>query len=83
MKNKAILSVCACLLLMIFLVGCASGENSIDVRKYAIVKLPNGDIVEGEVQSITRWSASLVDVKIDGKTYSVHPINLAIVYEGE
>ena len=79
MKHKFALCVMAALI-SVSLVGC--GENSVDFGGTAIIKLPNGDIVEGEIQSITRWSASVTEVMIDGTTYTVHPLNLAVIEKG-
>lgn len=81
MKNRLILLL-AVLLMASFLYGCGLGENSVDVGKHGIVRLPNGDIVEGEVQSITRWSESTLDITIDGNTYTVHPLNVAVIEKG-
>lgn len=81
MKHRLILLL-AVLLMASFLYGCGSGESSVDVGKHGIVKLPNGDIVEGEVQSITRWSEATLEITIDGYTYTVHPLNVAIIEKG-
>ena len=81
MKHKFILFLVV-LLLASFLYGCGSGESSVDVGKHGIVKLPNGDIVEGKVQSITRWSESTLEITIDGNKYVVHPLNVAVIENG-
>lgn len=77
-KNYCLLFVIV-LILIFALQGCES--NNVDVGKHAIIELPNGTIVEGEVESITRWSASFIEITIDGVTYYIHPINYAIIGE--
>lgn len=59
------------------------GDNSMDVGKHGIVSLPNGKVVEGEIEALSRWSASTCDITIDGVTYSVHPLCVAVVGESE
>ena len=79
MKHKLILLVAVLLLAAVVLCGC--GKGSVDAGKHAIIKLANGDIVEGEIQSITRWSESLTTVTIDGIEYCVHPLCISVVGE--
>ena len=62
---------------------CGCGENSVDVGEYAIISLPNGEVVEGEVESLIRWTASNTEITIDGITYYVHPLNVAIIEKNE
>ena len=48
----------------------------------AIIKLPNGDIVEGEVQSwIDYEDSDQIQVKMSGKTYLVHSSNIVLINE--
>ena len=48
----------------------------------AIVYLPNGEVVEGEVQSWCDYENSdQIQVKINGKTYLVHSTNIALISE--
>ena len=68
------------LVLAIFLLsltGCGQGAENVDVGKWGVIELPNGDIVEGEIESLTRWSDSTFEVVIGGTTYCVHPVNFA------
>ena len=49
---------------------------------YAIIKLPDGTCVEGEVQSWTDYDdGDQIQVKIDGKTYLVHSSNICLISE--
>lgn len=68
-------------LIMIFaLTGC--NKQIIDLNyhfNYALIQLPNGDIVEGEVQSWTDFEdGDQIQVKIDGVTYLVHSANVVL-----
>lgn len=56
-----------------------SGSNSIDVGKVAMLELPNGDIVVGEIEELYHWSRSYYEVTIGGETYYIHPSNFAII----
>lgn len=50
----------------------------------AIVSLPNGEIVEGEVTTWTDYENSdQIQVKINGATYLVHSSNIALIYDKE
>ena len=47
---------------------------------YGIVKLPNGEVVEGKVSSWLDYSDSdSVQVTIDGKTYLTHYANVCLI----
>ena len=47
---------------------------------WAIIQMPNGEIVEGEVQSWKDYKdGDQIQVKIDGKTYLVHANNICLI----
>ena len=49
---------------------------------YAIIKLPNGEVVEGKISSFTdRKESRQADIEIDGKIYTVSYENFVIVKE--
>ena len=49
---------------------------------YAIIKLPNGEIVEGKISSfVDRKENRQSDIEIDGKIYTVSYENFVIVKE--
>ena len=56
-----------------------SGPNNSDVGKAAMLSLPNGDVVVGEIEELYRWSESNYEVVIDGETYVVHPTDFAVI----
>ena len=46
----------------------------------AIIKLPNGDVVEGRCQSWTDFEdGDQLQVKVDGKTYLTHASNVVLI----
>lgn len=48
----------------------------------AIIKLPNGEVVDGKVQSWTDFEdGDQIQVKIDGVTYLVHSSQVALINE--
>jgi hypothetical protein len=47
------------------------------------MKLPNGEIVDGRVQSWRDYEGDVVQVKIDGNTYYVHMENIVLISEDE
>lgn len=48
----------------------------------AILALPNGEIVEGKVQSWADFEdGDQIQVKIDGKSYLVHSSNIVLISE--
>lgn len=62
------------------LTGC--NKQLIDVTyKFdeAIISLPNGEIVEGKVDSWKDYEGDQIQVKIKGKTYLVHSSNVALI----
>ena len=63
------------------LAGC--NKQMVDLTysyEYAIIGLPNGDVVEGKVSSWTDFEdGDQIQVKIDGKTYLVHSSNVVLI----
>ena len=48
--------------------------------EYAILSLPNGQVVEGKVSNWTDFEdGDQIQVKIDGKTYLVHSSNIVLI----
>ena len=73
--------------LVIILVSCTGCYNKqlFDMTYHydrAIVKLPNGEIVEGRVSSWTDFEdGDSIQVKIDGKMYLIHISNVCLISE--
>ena len=83
---KKYLSLALAVVLMIgllLLVGC--NKQIVDLTysyEYAILSLPNGEVVEGKVTSWTDFSdGDQIQVTIDGKTYLVHSSNIVLISE--
>jgi cell division protein YceG involved in septum cleavage len=48
----------------------------------AIIKLPNGEVVQGRVESWTDYQdGDQIQVKVNGKVYLVHSANVALIKE--
>ena len=71
--------------LAIILVSCTGCYNKqfIDMTYHydrAIIYLPNGEIVEGRVNSWTDFEdGDSIQIKIDGKTYLTHICNVCLI----
>ena len=72
-----IIAVLSCMILS----GC--NKQLVDLTysyEYAIIGLPNGEVVEGRVSSWTDFEdGDQIQVKIDGKTYLVHSANVVLI----
>mgnify|MGYP005799109619 CR=1 FL=1 len=81
MKKLAL--VLSGIVLAISLSGC--NKQVVDLTysyERAIVSLPNGEIVEGKVQSWTDYEdGDQIQVKIDGVTYLVHSSQVVLISE--
>lgn len=82
MRNKRLLLLVV-VLMSLLLVGC--NKQLIDTTysfDRAIISLPNGEIVEGKVQSWKDFDdGDQVQVKINEKTYLVHTMNVVLISE--
>lgn len=82
MKKKLALTVSAIVLTM-SLSGC--NKQIVDLTysyERAIISLPNGEVVDGKVQSWTDYEdGDQIQVKIDGVTYLVHASQVALISE--
>lgn len=72
------------LILMIFAIT-SCNKQIIDVTysfERAVISLPNGEVIEGKVQSWNDYENSdQIQIKIDGKTYLVHSSNVVLISE--
>lgn len=79
--NKKIAVFLAAALMVISLSGC--NRQVFDTTyKYdrAIISLPNGEVIDGRVQSWRDYENSdQIQVKIDGVTYLVHSSNIVLI----
>lgn len=66
----------------VLLTGC--NKQMIDVTyayDKAIISLPNGEIIEGKVESWKDYEGDQIQVKIGGKQYLVHSSNIVLIAE--
>ena len=80
-KVIALLLAVIAVLSVLLLTGCK--KQMLDLTysyEYAIIGLPNGEVVEGKVTSWTDYEdGDQLQVKIDGKTYLVHSSNVVLI----
>ena len=80
-KRIAIAAVLVLAMFAVILAGC--NKQMVDLTysyEYAIIGLPNGEVVEGRVSSWTDFEdGDQIQVKIDGKTYLVHSSNVVLI----
>lgn len=67
-------------------VGCGDGYREFIDTTYkfdrAIISLPNGEVIEGKVESWTDYEdGDQIQVKIDGSVYLVHSENIVLIKE--
>ena len=80
--KKIVILAALLVLILIFCTGCYNKQLFDTTYHYdrAIVKLPNGEIVEGRVSSWTDFDdGDSIQVKIDGKTYLTHICNICLI----
>ncbi len=81
--KKIIAIVLAVVLVVGLLVLAGCNKQMVDLTysyEYAIIGLPNGEVVEGKVSSWTDFEdGDQIQVKIDGKTYLVHSSNIVLI----
>ena len=78
--------VLALMLVLIVVVGLLCGCNrtvcnTTHTYERAMIVLPNGEVVEGEIEKWVSWESGAVEVFIDGKSYCVHPVNVVLISE--
>ena len=66
----------------VLLVGCQGGSlpsNTNPKNLYAIITLPNGDVVEGKVKEYYRYNEGCIEVHIGKNVYYVHSARVALL----
>lgn len=83
MKKKLLVGFVTLGLIFGGLTGC--NQQLVDFTysyERAIIYLPNGEVLEGKVQSWTDYEdGDQIQVKIDGKQYLVHSSNVVLISE--
>ena len=74
--------ICFLLVIVIAVSCCGCNMQIIDTHfsfNYAVIKLPDGEVIEGEVQSWKDFDdGDQIQVKIDGVTYLTHISNVVL-----
>ena len=82
MKKRFAITI-ATILLVMSLSGC--NKQVVDLTysyERAIISLPNGEIIDGKVQSWTDYEdGDQIQVKINGVTYLVHSSQVVLISE--
>ena len=83
MKKIIAILLVAVISLGLALISVGCNKQMVDLTysyEYAIISLPNGEVVEGKVSSWKDFDdGDQIQVKIDGKTYLVHSSNVALI----
>lgn len=80
---KKFLALALTLVVLFLIAGC--NKQMVDLTysyEYAVLSLPNGEVVEGKVSSWTDFEdGDQIQVRIAGKTYLVHSSNIVLISE--
>ena len=80
--RKKIIAIALLIGSMTVLVGCGNKDflDTVYTFNKAIISLPDGEIVEGEVQNWTDYAdGDQIQVTIDGIVYLVHSSNITLI----
>ena len=82
--EKRILLILAVLIFILNITSCNKGMVDFNMKfDYAILSLPNGEIVEGEIE---KWwdyeEGDQIQVRINGNTYLVHSEDVVLIKKG-
>ena len=82
--KKILVTIIALMLMIAALAGCGNKQFFDTTYRfdYAIISLPNGEIIEGEIDSWTDYEdGDQIQVKINGDIYLVHSSNIVLIKE--
>lgn len=65
------------LLLSLFNINPFQGKRNENVGDIGIIKLPDGEVIKGEIESLTRINNLTYIVRIDNVNYYIHPSDFA------
>ena len=78
--KKIIALMLVCIIMVGLLCGC--NKQIIDLTykyNYAIIEMPNGEVVEGKVDSWCDYEGDQLQIEIDDVIYLVHSSNVALM----
>lgn len=80
---KKILAIVLTAIMTLALVGCGNQQlfDATYTFDYAIIGLPNGEVIEGKVDSWNDYEGEQLQVVIDGVTYLTHSENVVMIAE--
>lgn len=81
---KKIIAIVVCLMMVVGLVGCGNHDmfDTVHTFRYAIIKLPDGEIVQGEVESWSDYEGEQLQIKFKGgNTYLTCSINAVLMVD--
>lgn len=85
MKKKIVALLLGLTLAVSTLTGCGKGNkdvwDTVYAFDYAIIELPNGEVIEGEVQSWCDYEGEQLQVKINGVTYLTSSTKCILIAE--
>lgn len=78
---KKFIIALAALMMMFSLTGCGNQQlfDTTYTFNYAIIALPNGQVVEGKVKSWSDYEGEQLQIVIDGVTYLTHSENVVMM----
>lgn len=78
---KKILAIMLVMIMAVSLIGCGNRQlfDATYTFDYAIIELPNGEIVEGKVDTWNDYEGEQLQIKIDGVTYLTHSENVVMI----
>lgn len=81
--NKRILLPILMIIVLLALTACGNRDifDTVYTFDRAIIKLPNGEIVEGKVESRRDYEGDQLQITIDGKTYLVHSSDAVLIVD--
>ena len=81
-EMKKFLALILVLNFVILLGSCSEGgsmSNTNPKNLYAIITLPNGDVVEGKVKEYHRYDEGCIEIHIGKNVYYVHSARVALL----
>ncbi len=69
------------LMLSLFTAGCGNYQmfDTTFTYNYAIIRLQNGEVIEGKVEKWTDYEGEQLQVAIDGVTYLTNSLNCTLI----
>lgn len=79
MKRIICLIICIVLMLCVTACGAEGPVSSSSGNKRAVIRMPDGVLVEGKVDRWYPYQCGLVEVEINGTTFTTHGANVVLI----